>query len=199
VGVVIDGTYTEETNEETGFITMKYTPRSPEELAEIKKIVEASSGYDESRNDIVSVIAGQLNAIGSGTPPLTNFEKVAQAVEKYLGPFMPLLRYVLVVIVLFFFYKKVIAPFAERMLEVHEEEETEKQPLFDFDDDDDTLNRANEMRKRVEEQLGIGGGFNEDAVKYDVLLEKIKEAVRTKPDEIAGLIQALIRDEIEMK
>lgn len=199
VGVVIDGTYTEETNEETGFITMKYTPRSVEELTEIKKIVEASSGYDESRNDIVSVIAGQLNAVGSGTPPLTNFEKVAQAVEKYLGPFMPLLRYVLVVIVLFFFYKKVIAPFAERMLEVHEEEEAEKQPLFDFDDDDDTLNRANEMRKRVEEQLGIGSGFNEDAVKYDVLLEKIKEAVRTKPDEIAGLFQALIRDEIEMK
>ncbi len=199
VAVVVDGTYTEETDEKTGFVNMKYNPRTPEELAEIKKIVEASSGYDASRQDMVSVIAGQLNAIGSGKPPLTNFEKVAQAVEKYLGPFMPLLRYVLVIIVLFFFYKKVIAPFAERMLEVHEEEETEKQPLFDFDDDDDTLNRANEMRKRVEEQLGIGGGFNEDAVKYDVLLEKIKEAIRTKPDEVAGLFQALIRDEIEVK
>ncbi len=199
VAVVVDGTYTEMVDEKTGLITMQYTPRTQEELENIKKIVEGASGYKPEREDVVNVIAGQLNAIGAGVPPLTNFEKVAKAVEKYLGPFMPLLRYVLVVIVLFFFYKKVIAPFAERMLEVHEEEEIDKQPLFDFDEDDDTLNRANEMRKRVEEQLGIGVGFNEDAVKYDVLLEKIKDAIRTKPDEVAGLFQALIRDEIEMK
>ena len=199
VAVVVDGTYDEVVDEETGVINMKYTPRSAEDLANIQKTVEAAAGYKPDRGDVVSVIPGQLNSVASGIPPLTNFEKVAQAVEKYLGPFMPLLRYVLVIIVLFFFYKKVIVPFAERMLEVHEEEETEQQPLFDFDDDDDTLNRANEMRKRVEEQLGIGDGFNEDAVKYDVLLEKIKEALRTKPDEVAGLFQALIRDEIEIK
>ncbi|RDU72269.1 flagellar M-ring protein FliF [Helicobacter aurati] len=199
VAVVVDGTYTEVVDEQTGVITMKYTPRTAEDLTNIQKTVEAASGYNAERGDIVSVVPGQLNAVGSGIPPLTNFEKVAQAVEKYLGPFMPLLRYILVIIVLFFFYKKVIVPFAERMLEVHEEEEVEQQPLFDFDDDDDTLNRANEMRKRVEEQLGIGDGFNEDAVKYDVLLEKIKEAIKTKPDEVAGLFQALIRDEIEMK
>ncbi|RDU66982.1 flagellar M-ring protein FliF [Helicobacter didelphidarum] len=199
VAVIVDGNYAEELDEKTGLITMKYSPRSPEELEGIRKIVEAASGYQPDRQDVVNIMAGQLNAIGAGVPPLSNFEKVAKAVEKYLGPFMPLLRYVLVVIVLFFFYKKVIAPFAERMLEVHDDEETDQQPLFDFDDDDDTLNRANEMRKKVEEQLGIGSGFNEDAVKYDVLLEKIKEAIKTKPDEVAGLFQALIRDEIEMK
>lgn len=199
VAVVVDGTYTEEVDEKTGVTTMKYHPRTAQDIASIKAVVEGASGYKAAREDIINVIAGQLNSVPAGIPPLTNFEKVAKAVEKYLGPFMPLLRYVLVVIILFFFYKKVIAPFAERMLEVHEEEEAEKQPLFDFDDDEDTLNRANEMRKRVEEQLGIGGNFNEDAVKYDVILEKIKETLRTKPDEVAGLFQALIRDEIEIK
>lgn len=199
VAVVVDGTYAPVVDEKTGFTNMQYTPRSPQELESIRNTVIAASGYNAERQDIVSVESGQLNAVGDGVPPLSNFEKVAKAVEKYLGPFMPLLRYVLVVIVLFFFYKKVIAPFAERMLEVHEDEDTEQQPMFDYDEDDDTLNRANEMRKKVEEQLGIGGGFNEDAVKYDVLLEKIKEAIRAKPDEVASLFQALIRDEIEMK
>ena len=199
VAVVVDGTYQEITDETTGIVSLKYTPRSAEELANIKSIVENAAGYNPERQDSISVVAGQLNTLDKSTPPLSNFEKVAQAVEKYLGPFMPLLRYVLVIIILFFFYKKVIAPFAERMLEVHEEDDSDKQPLFDFDDDDDALNRANEMRRRVEEQLGIGSGFNEDAVKYDVLLEKIKDAVKTKPDEVAGLFQALIRDEIEGK
>ncbi len=199
VAVVVDGTYQEITDEATGIVSLKYTPRSAEELANIKSIVENAAGYNPERQDSISVVAGQLNTLDKSTPPLSNFEKVAQAMEKYLGPFMPLLRYVLVIIILFFFYKKVIAPFAERMLEVHEEDDSDKQPLFDFDDDDDALNRANEMRRRVEEQLGIGSGFNEDAVKYDVLLEKIKDAVKTKPDEVAGLFQALIRDEIEGK
>lgn len=195
--VIVDGLYEDEIKD--GVTTIKYTPRSEADLANIKSLIENAIGFDAQRGDQVVVNSFELTSKKSGVPPLTNFERVVEAVDKYLGPFMPLLRYVLVVIVLFFFYRKVIAPFAERMLEVHEEEDVEEKPLFDFEEDEDVLNRANEMRKKVEEQLGIGEGFNEDAVKYDVLLEKIKDTIRNKPEEVASLFQALIRDEIEMK
>lgn len=196
--VIVDGRY-EEKEDSGGEKIYTFIPRSSEELDQIKNLIRNAIGFNEERGDQVVVSSFELTNLRLLTPPLTSFEKVTRAFEKYLGPFMPLLRYVLVIIVLFFFYKKVIAPFAERMLEVHEEEDSEDKSLFDFEEDEDMLNRANEMRKKVEEQLGIGEGFNEDAVKYDVLLEKLKDSLRNKSDEIASLFQALIRDEIEVK
>ena len=64
------------------------------------------------------------------------------------------------------------------------------------DDEDEDLNRFGEMRKRVEEQLGIGKNLNEDEIKYDVLLEKIKNVIEEKPEEVATLFKMLVRDEI---
>lgn len=51
------------------------------------------------------------------------------------------------------------------------------------------------MRKKVENQLGLGENFNEDELKYDVLLEKVREIAEDHPEEIASLIQALIDEE----
>ena len=51
------------------------------------------------------------------------------------------------------------------------------------------------MRKRIENQLGLGS-FNEDEIKYDVLLEKIKTMVSENPSEVASLFQTLIHDEL---
>ena len=99
--------------------------------------------------------------------------------------YVPLLKYVIIAIIIFIFYKKVIAPFAERMLEVQDAEDDKIESLFEIDDDDDEASsRFGELRKRVEEQLGISGaGFSEDEVKYEVLLEKIKAVIQEKPEE----------------
>ena len=103
----------------------------------------------------------------------------------------------LIAIVIFIFYKKIIAPFAERMLEVQDAEDEKIESLFEIDEDDDEdSSRFGELRKRVEEQLGISGGFSEDEVKYEVLLEKIKATIQEKPEEIASLFQKLVHDEI---
>ena len=102
-------------------------------------------------------------------------------------------------IVLFIFYKKIVAPFAERMLEVQEDEDDEVESLLRLDEDDDEdLNKFSELRKRVEDQLGIGGGFNEDEVKYEVILERMRNVISEKPEEIASLFQTLIKDELEI-
>jgi len=41
----------------------------------------------------------------------------------------------------------------------------------------------------------LGDGFNEDELKYDVILEKVREIAEEHPDEISSLIQALIEEE----
>jgi flagellar M-ring protein FliF len=57
------------------------------------------------------------------------------------------------------------------------------------------VEKVQQMRKKVEGQLGLGDGFNEDELKYDVLLEKVREIAEEHPEEIASLIQTLIDEE----
>lgn len=64
------------------------------------------------------------------------------------------------------------------------------------EDEEENSDRLNEMRRRIEDQLGMGSGGNEDEIKYNVLLEKIKELTMEKPAELANLFQTLVRDEL---
>jgi len=64
-----------------------------------------------------------------------------------------------------------------------------------FDSAEDTLEKFKKARKKVEDQLGIGEDFNEEELKYDVLLEKLKSLSDNKSEEIAGLLQTMIRNE----
>lgn len=43
--------------------------------------------------------------------------------------------------------------------------------------------------------MGIGQDFNEEALKYDVLLEKLKHIAEQKSEEFASLLQSMIRNE----
>ena len=115
--------------------------------------------------------------------------------------FVPILKFIFLVVVLFVFYKKVIVPFSERMLEIPVDESAEAEPLLALDEDEqETLTeKFTQMRKKVEEQLGLTDEFNEDELKYEVLLEKMVEIAEERPEEVAALISALIRDETEME
>jgi flagellar M-ring protein FliF len=83
------------------------------------------------------------------------------------------------------------------MLEVSKEEDEIERPVLDIqdDEDDDLIERVQEMRKKVEDQLGVGQNFNEDELKYDVLLEKLRSLAEDHPDDMAMLIQSLISEE----
>ncbi len=114
-----------------------------------------------------------------------------------IGPALDGLKYVAAAVILFILYNKVIAPFAERMMEIPVEEAAQKPKEFIFDEEEleDTHGKLAEMRKRVEQQLGIAGPLNEESLKYDVLLEKIKTAAEEHSEDVAKLIETLIVDE----
>lgn len=194
--VVVDGRYTRELNEE-GVEQLRYTALSEDEMIKISALVRQAIGYSEQRGDEVSVSNFQLNGQLSGFKARTPLERFVEATVKLLEPFMPLLKYALVGLILFFFYKKVIVPFSERMLEARADEEEELESLIKIDEDEEENNdRLNEMRRRIEDQLGMGSGGNEDEIKYNVLLEKIKELTIEKPAELANLFQTLVHDEL---
>ncbi len=196
--VVVDGKYRAIKDEEGNPTDEKeYVPLDESQLQAITSLVNQSIGIDEARGDMVSVRNFQFeaskNSINSNSAP----QKVQKFIDLYLSPFAEVFKYIFVLLIIFVAYKKVIAPFAERMLEISKEEEIFEKPVLNIEDDEeeDLVEKVHAMRKKVEDQLGVGKGFSEDDLKHEVLLEKLKNMTEERPDEIAAIFQVLIEEE----
>lgn len=197
--VMVDGKYNYK-KDENGELTeeTEYEALSESDLQALTSLVSRSIGIDETRGDQISVKNLQFKrAIVS--PGEDGVNKAMAFSETYLAPFSGLFKYIFVIIILIILYKKAIAPFAERMLEISKEEEEQDKPHLDLgdEDDEDLVEKVQTMRKKVEEQLGVGEGFSEDELKYEVLLEKVKTMTADNSEEIAQVLEALITEEAD--
>ena len=192
--VVIDGLYQSKKDKDgkpTG--ELEFTPLTKEQRDSITNLIKQSIGYNQSRGDEVSLDNFEFKTgkdVSAG-------ERMDGLLNNYVMPFLPLLKYVFALLLLYFFYKKVIVPFMQKMLEeTKEEEEQAQDDLEEIEmDAEDTLEKFKAARKKVEEQLGLGGEFNEDELKYDVLLEKMKIIVTERSEEISNLLQDMVKND----
>lgn len=192
--VAVDGRYDyvrDENGDATG--TVKYFPLDETEMNSITNLVKQAVGYDPNRGDEVTVsnIEFRPNSIAV---PLTKFEAF---MESYVNPVLPAAKYIFAFIVLFVLYKKVIMPFMEKMLkDLTPDDDSLLQDSMNVDDEaEDTLERFKAARKRAEDELGISQDFNEEDLKYDVLLEKMKAIVSEKSEEVANLLQGMVKND----
>ncbi len=193
--VVVDGKYKIALKD--GVNTLEYEPLSDESLKKINALVKQAIGYNQNRGDDVAVSNFEFNPMAPMLDNATLSEKIMHKTQKVLDSFTPLIKYILVFIVLFIFYKKVIVPFSERMLEVVPDEDKEVKSMFEeMDEEEDELNKLGDLRKKVEDQLGLNATFSEEEVRYEIVLEKIRGTLKERPDEIAMLFKLLIKDEI---
>ncbi|MGN8453171.1 flagellar basal-body MS-ring/collar protein FliF [Helicobacter pylori] len=193
--VVVDGKYKIALKD--GVNALEYEPLSDESLKKINALVKQAIGYNQNRGDDVAVSNFEFNPMAPMIDNATLSEKIMHKTQKILGSFTPLIKYILVFIVLFIFYKKVIVPFSERMLEVVPDEDKEVKSMFEeMDEEEDELNKLGDLRKKVEDQLGLNASFSEEEVRYEIILEKIRGTLKERPDEIATLFKLLIKDEI---
>ncbi len=197
--VIVDGKYKNKLDA-NGVVTdeLEYLALDETDIQAISSLAASSIGIDETRGDQLSVknLQFKRESVSVGE------DKVSQALvfsETYLAPFSGLFKYIFVFILLLILYKKIISPFAQRMLEISKEEDSLLKPVLDLDDDEeeDLIEKVQAMRKKVEDQLGVSGSFNEDELKHDVILEKVKVMAEESPDDIASLLQALLAEESE--
>ena len=197
--VVVDGTYKfgldANGNKKS---ELEYFPLSKEQMDAIRDVVRQTVGYNVARGDEVTVSNLEFKPLandGTRLPPKSTSEQIFS----YFILLIPLLKYVVVAILLFIFYKKVILPFSQKMVETKLDDFEDEVEAVKVDDEsiEDTLEKFKEARKKVEDQLGIGQDFNEEALKYDVLLEKLKHIADEKGEDFAGIIQSMIRNEGE--
>ncbi|MCK9373524.1 MAG: flagellar M-ring protein FliF [Sulfuricurvum sp.] len=196
--VVVDGKYVpKKGSDDKPTEEMEYVALDQTQLDAIDSLVKQSIGIDEARGDLVSIRNFEFQTTKAGMEPKDAASRTSEFVATYLAPFSPVFKYLLVALILFVAYRKIIFPFAERMLEFSRDEEELEKPNLEIadDQDEDLVEKVQQMRKKVENQLGLGDGFNEEELKYDVILEKVREIAEEHPDEISSLIQALIEEE----
>jgi flagellar M-ring protein FliF len=198
--VIVDGKYKykqDEGGEDTD--ELEYEALSKSDLEALVALVSRSIGINENRGDLITVKNLQFKRTVDNIDEdkITQLLKLTQA---YLSPFSALFKYMFVLILLLILYIKVIAPFSERMLEVSKDEDDLYKPHLDIEDDEgeDLIDKVQKMRKKVEEQLGVGDSFNEDELKYEVLLEKIQTMADDSAEDFAALLEALLSDEQEV-
>ncbi|WP_103588391.1 flagellar basal-body MS-ring/collar protein FliF [Campylobacter concisus] len=192
--VVIDGLYQSKKDKDgkpTG--ELEFAPLTKEQRESITNLIKQSIGYNQNRDDEVSLDNFEFKT----GKDISASEKMDGFVNNYVVPFMPLLKYIFAALLLYIFYKKVIVPFMQKMLEETKEEEEQVQDgLEDIEvDAEDTLEKFKAARKKVEEQLGLSGEFNEDELKYDVLLEKMRAVITERNEEIAMLLQDMVKND----
>ena len=192
--VVIDGIYKSKKDSDgkpTG--ELEFAPLTKEQRESITNLIKQSIGYNQNRGDEVSLDNFEFK---TGKDVSTG-EKMDGFMNNYVMPFLPIFKYLFVALLLYIFYKKVIVPFMQKMLEETKEEEEQVQNEFeDIETDaEDTLEKFKAARKKVEEQLGLGGEFNEDELKYDVLLEKMRTVISERSEEIAALLQDMVKND----
>lgn len=196
--VVVDGRYRPAKDDQGKSIAgeFDYFPLNENELAAIDSLVRQSIGFNADRKDQVTVSNFEFRA--GVTPTSTPEHEWLEKMQAYLGPFYPLFKYLFVAIVLFVFYKKIIVPFSQKMMEIPTTEEEEEMKRIEFEEEEleDGSDRLADMKKRIEQQLGLGDAADEEKLKYDVLLERLRETCDEKPEEISTLLTTLLADEI---
>ncbi len=197
--VVVDGKYKVKLDE-AGDATsdVEYVALNETDISAITSLVSRSIGIDDTRGDKVSVQNLQFDR-SKTEPGIDGVTEGKIFVETYIAPFSGVFKYIFVLILLLILYKKVISPFAGKMLEVSREEEELSAPILDVEDDEDEdlVQKVQDMRKKVEDQLGVGENFDEDGLKYEVILEKVRAMAEDAPEDIASLLQALLVEEAE--
>ncbi|WP_331775273.1 flagellar basal-body MS-ring/collar protein FliF [Sulfurospirillum sp. 1612] len=177
---------------------LKYIPLTKAQMAAVDAIVKQTIGYDKKRGDEVTVSNLEFKPLSKDEAKAPT-ETFLEELRYYIMPIFPLLKYALVILVLLIFYKKVIVPFSKKMLEeqVEEIDELRDEVLDEEENAEDTLEQFRKARQKVEEQLGLSSDFNEEALKYDVLLEKLKTLSDQKTEEVSRLLQNLIKNASE--
>ncbi|HFB54206.1 MAG TPA: flagellar M-ring protein FliF, partial [Sulfurimonas autotrophica] len=197
--VVVDGKYKHKLDKDGNPTDeLEYVPLDETDLKALTSLASRSVGIDAARGDQISVQNLQFERAATTAPD--GVSKAVTFTQTYIAPFADLFKYIFVLILLLILYKKVIAPFADKMLEVSREDEEIEAPKLELEDDEgeDLIEKVQTMRKKVEEQLGMTSNLNEDELKHEVILEKVRTMAEDAPEEIASLLQALLSEEAEI-
>ena len=189
-------------------------------LASISSVVEDTIGYDEQRGDQITVkdfkfLGFQpLNADGTANGSDGNVEDSSSSVDTFtmvrtlMKDFSEYFQYLIAAILLFIFYKKFIVNHEVVVLGDKAVGTNAKGEPIDKDgnvigalDDDydhefDINSAKGRLKAKVKSQImnNLEGLDEENAAKYEILIEELDKEIHNNPEEMARMIEMLLSE-----
>lgn len=171
-------------------------------LTSLNSIVQEAIGYKEDRGDRVTVKAFKFLGLKplDGTGEDANAEDESGmgilATESMIKDYADYIQYLVALALLFFFYKKFIS---NNEIEIIGTEGTKSgaQGEEDFEMGDfDTASSKSKLKAKVKSQImnNLDGLNDEEAAKYEILIEQIDKSVSENPEDIAQMIIMLLAE-----
>ncbi len=167
-------------------------------LAGLNSIVQEAIGYKEKRGDRVTVRAFRYLEVDetavnqqeeTSSLGVSGVSNIFKEYEQYF-------QYLIAMILLFVFYKKFIANNEIALMgENVATPGTTEEDALDFNEFDGASERS-KLKAKVKSQIlnNLDGLDEEEAAKYEVLIEQIDKAVSDSPEDIAQMIKMLLQE-----
>lgn len=178
---------------------VKYTPRTPDELAKIKNLVARASGFDEKRGDQIEVTNVPFDTAAQVSDTKL-FEK-----ERINELIIQGSKYLVALIMLLLFYFLVIRPIMKKLGDIRQSKTGEltavgkeeiKGSKIDINLEEGIKfpKTLEELEKEIESELDEKVSVDVGTVKTKVMIKKIEETVKDDPEMIANLIRTWMKD-----
>jgi len=198
-------------------------PNRDQYIASIQALVQDSIGFSEERGDKISVrpfkfVGTQANTTkvdANGNPVANEMIEDSGGVDTFamvksvLQEFSEYFQYLIAAILLFVFYKKFIVNHEVVVLGDGTtgkkrfdkdgnpiDEEFMDEFMSNYEDDFDASTAQGRLKAKVKSQImnNIEGLDEENAAKYEVLIETIDKEINSHPEEIARMIELLLTE-----
>lgn len=189
--VVVDGKYKPKkgSNAEVEYVALDET-----QLQAIDALVKQSIGIDEARGDQVSVRNFEFQTPKTLLKPKDGTSERSTFAEMYLQPLFPFLKYFVIILIVYIAYRKIILPLVESIVGAGREGPFEKPPFGNVDDEE-LGEKIRQARIKMTNEFGSGENSSDEGARYEFLLEKVRKMAQERPEELASLIKALIKEE----
>jgi flagellar M-ring protein FliF len=192
---------------------LKDVQNKDEFLASMLSIVEDTIGFDPKRGDKVSIKDfkflgfeqkvdkdGNAITVSTSTAVVDDSTDTMAMVQSILRDFGEYIQYLIAAILLFVFYKKFIVNhevviLGDKVASSNKDEVDEDGILLtDYEHEFDVGTAHGRLKAKVKSQImnNISGLDEEDAAKYEVLIEQLDKEINDNPDQIAEMIEMLL-------
>ena len=189
VAVAIDGKYT--LTEIDGVEQYLYAARTKEELQKIETLVKNAMGFNKKRTDSLNINNFRFN-----NPSLIKIKTFADKIFNILNQYSQLINYLIAGAILYIFYKTVLTPFIDRMLALPADALDAKQSIIklgEIEEEEEDIDKSEDLRKKILAQLSGEGVKGEEQIRYELILDKLRDSFQDNPANVATFLGTLIK------
>ncbi len=169
------------------------TPLTPQQILEIKNLVQAAVGYDQSRGDIISIFNKAFNRSDE-----LKFNKEVEAAksQELIDKLIKYGSYLIAFLLLFVF---ILRPTMKRVNNVIKVLSTSKGPELEMPDVDVEKNSAIRSAREdmeIEQEISEKYKVSKETKKMDIVKEKVREFASENVEGTASLIKSFMMEEV---